>query len=66
MEFFKAIVPNKNKFLELQQREFIHYKDPLKIANGNEFILNLLAIFILKITIRLFSVLFIRSINLKY
>jgi two-component system CheB/CheR fusion protein len=37
MEFFKAIVPNKNKFLELQQREFIHYKDvPLKIANGNE------------------------------
>jgi two-component system CheB/CheR fusion protein len=37
MEFFKAIVPNKNKFLELQQREFIHYEDvPIKIANGNK------------------------------
>jgi two-component system CheB/CheR fusion protein len=37
MEFFKAIVPNKNKFLELQQREFIHYEDvPIKIANGSE------------------------------
>jgi two-component system CheB/CheR fusion protein len=37
MEFFKAIVPNKSKFLELQQREFIHYEDvPIKIANGNK------------------------------
>jgi two-component system CheB/CheR fusion protein len=37
IEFFKAIVPNKNKFFELQQREFIHYEDvPIKIANGNE------------------------------
>lgn len=37
MEFFKAVVPNKNKFLELQKREFIHYKDvPIKIANGDE------------------------------
>ncbi|EIA08468.1 chemotaxis protein CheB [Flavobacterium frigoris] len=36
-EFFKAIVPNKNKFLELQQREFIHYENvPIKIANGTE------------------------------
>jgi two-component system CheB/CheR fusion protein len=37
MEFFKDIVPNKNKFLALQQREFIHYEAvPLKTANGNK------------------------------
>ncbi len=46
MEFFKAIVPNKDKFLELQQREFINYEDVLiKVANGNkifiEFISNI-------------------------
>jgi two-component system CheB/CheR fusion protein len=37
MDFFKYIVPNKKKFLALQQREFIHYDDVLiKIANGNK------------------------------
>jgi len=37
MEFFNDIVPNKKKFLALQQREFIHYDDvPIKTANGKK------------------------------
>lgn len=37
MEFFKAIVQNKDKFLELQQKEFIHYENiPIKIADGKK------------------------------
>ena len=35
MEFFKSIVPDKNKFLKLQEREFIHYESvPIETAKG--------------------------------
>jgi two-component system CheB/CheR fusion protein len=36
MSFFKSIVPNKDKFLELQRREFIHYESvPIETKKGN-------------------------------
>jgi PAS domain S-box-containing protein len=35
--FFKDIVANKEKFVELQRNEFVRYKDlPLKISDGNK------------------------------
>jgi len=35
--FFKDIIPNKDNFLELQQKEYIRYEDiPLETANGKK------------------------------
>jgi two-component system CheB/CheR fusion protein len=52
--FFKDIVANKEKFMELQQKEFVRYEDlPLETANGRtiyvEFISNVYSVNNLKV-----------------